>query len=125
MGIGAQSGSIGLGFAIPMNQVQRIITEIINTGKSSTPIAGISIDSTFDGEGARVAEIVADGPASTTDLKVGDVVRRINGEIIGNSTELIVAIRRNNPGDTIVLTVKDIAGKEREVSVILGSREEG
>ena len=125
LGIGAQSGSIGLGFAIPMNQVQRIITEIINTGKSSTPIAGISIDSTFDGEGARVAEIVADGPASTTDLKVGDVVRRINGEIIGNSTELIVAIRRNNPGDTIVLTVKDIAGKEREVSVILGSREEG
>jgi hypothetical protein len=38
---------------------------------------------------------------------------------------LIVAIRRNNPGDTIVLTVKNTAGTEREVSVVLGSREEG
>lgn len=125
LGLGGQSGSIGLGFAIPMNQAQRIITEIINTGKSTTPIAGISIDSTYQGTGARIAEVVADGPASKTDLKTGDVVTKINGEIVGDSTELIVAIRRNNPGDTIVLTVKNSSGNEREVSVVLGSREEG
>ena len=125
LGLGGQSASIGLGFAIPMNQAQRIITEIINTGKSTTPIAGISIDSTYQGTGARIAEVVADGPASKTDLKTGDVVTKINGEIVGDSTELIVAIRRNNPGDTIVLTVKNSAGNEREVSVVLGSREEG
>ena len=125
LGFGGQSGSIGLGFAIPMNQAQRIITEIINTGKSTTPIAGISIDSTYQGTGARIAEVVADGPASKTDLKTGDVVTKINGEIVGDSTELIVAIRRNNPGDTIVLTVKNSSGNEREVSVVLGSREEG
>lgn len=125
LGLGGQSGSIGLGFAIPMNQAQRIITEIINTGKSTTPIAGISIDSTYQGTGARIAEVVADGPASKTDLKTGDVVTKINGEIVGDSTELIVAIRRNNPGDTIVLTVKNSTGNEREVSVVLGSREEG
>jgi putative serine protease PepD len=125
LGLGGQSGSIGLGFAIPMNQAQRIITEIINTGKSTTPIAGISVDSTYQGAGARIAEVVLDGPASKTDLKTGDVVTRINGEIVGDSTELIVAIRRNNPGDTIVLTVKNSSGTEREVSVVLGSREEG
>ena len=125
LGFGGQSGSIGLGFAIPMNQAERIITEIINTGKSTTPIAGISIDSTYQGTGARIAEVVADGPASKTDLKTGDVVTKINGEIVGDSTELIVAIRRNNPGDTIVLTVKNSSGNEREVSVVLGSREEG
>ncbi|MEY3388141.1 MAG: hypothetical protein RI944_914 [Actinomycetota bacterium] len=125
LGFGGQSGSIGLGFAIPMNQAQRIITEIINTGRSTTPIAGISIDSTYQGTGARIAEVVADGPASKTDLKTGDVVTKINGEIVGDSTELIVAIRRNNPGDTIVLTVKNSSGNEREVSVVLGSREEG
>jgi putative serine protease PepD len=125
LGFGGQSGSIGLGFAIPMNQAQRIITEIINTGKSTTPIAGISIDSTYQGTGARIAEVVADGPASKTDLKTGDVVTKINGEIVGDSTELIVAIRRNNPGDTILLTVKNSSGNEREVSVVLGSREEG
>ncbi|MEY3495889.1 MAG: hypothetical protein RJA80_111 [Actinomycetota bacterium] len=125
LGFGGQSGSIGLGFAIPMNQAQRIITEIINTGRSTTPIAGISIDSTYQGTGARIGEVVADGPASKTDLKTGDVVTKINGEIVGDSTELIVAIRRNNPGDTIVLTVKNSSGNEREVSVVLGSREEG
>ena len=125
LGNGTQSGSIGLGFAIPINQAQRVITEIIESGKSSTPIAGISIDSTYDGVGAKIAEVVADGPAASTDLKVGDIVTKINGEAVEDSTELIVAIRRNNPGDTIVLTVKNTAGNEREVSVVLGSREEG
>jgi len=125
LGSGTQSGSIGLGFAIPINQAQRIVTEIIESGKSSTPIAGISIDSNFEGVGAKIAEVVADGPAGSTDLKVGDIVTKINGEVIEDSTELIVAIRRNNPGDTIVLTVKNTAGTEREVSVVLGSREEG
>ncbi len=125
LGNGTQSGSIGLGFAIPINQAQRIVTEIIESGKSSTPIAGISIDSTYEGVGAKIAEVVADGPASSTDLKVGDIVTKINGEAVEDSTELIVAIRRNNPGDTIVLTVKNSAGNEREVSVVLGSREEG
>ena len=125
LGSGTQSGSIGLGFAIPINQAQRIISEIIETGKSSTPIAGISIDSTFEGTGAKIAEVVADGPAASTDLKVGDIVTKINGEAVEDSTELIVAIRRNNPGDTIVLTVKNTAGNLREVSVVLGSREEG
>ena len=125
LGNGTQSGSIGLGFAIPINQAQRIVTEIIESGKSSTPIAGISIDSNFEGVGAKIAEVVANGPAASTDLKVGDIVTKINGEVIEDSTELIVAIRRNNPGDTIVLTVKNTAGTEREVSVVLGSREEG
>ncbi len=125
LGNGTQSGSIGLGFAIPINQAQRIVTEIINSGKSSTPIAGISIDSTYEGVGAKIAEVVSDGPAASTDLKVGDIVTKINGEAVEDSTELIVAIRRNNPGDTIVLTVKNTAGNEREVSVVLGSREEG
>jgi putative serine protease PepD len=125
LGNGTQSGSIGLGFAIPINQAQRVITEIIESGKSTTPIAGISIDSTYDGVGAKIAEVVADGPAASTDLKVGDIVTKINGEVVENSTELIVAIRRNNPGDTIVLIVKNSAGNEREVSVVLGSREEG
>ena len=125
LGNGTQSGSIGLGFAIPINQAQRVITEIIESGKSTTPIAGISIDSTYDGVGAKIAEVVADGPAASTDLKVGDIVTKINGEVVENSTELIVAIRRNNPGDTIVLIVKNSAGNEREVSVVLGSRKEG
>jgi putative serine protease PepD len=125
LGTGRQTGSIGLGFAIPINQAKRIVAEIISTGKSSTPIAGISIDSTFTGVGAKIAEVVAGGASSTTNLKIGEIVTKINGELVEDSVELIVAIRKNNPGDTVVLTVKDLQGKLREVSVILGSREEG
>jgi putative serine protease PepD len=124
LGIGS-SGSIGLGFAIPISQVQRIIQEIIISGTSSTPIAGISIDSNYSGKGARVAEIVVGGPSENTGLIAGDVITKINGDFVDDSTELIVAIRRNNPGDTVRFSVTAQDGSEKEIVVILGSREEG
>lgn len=124
LGIGA-SGSIGLGFAIPISQVQRIIQEIISTGTSSTPIAGISIDSAYEGEGARIAEVVAGGPSENSGLVQGDVITKMNGEVVADSTELIVAIRRNVPGDTVTFIVTEASGLEKEVTVTLGSREDG
>jgi putative serine protease PepD len=124
LGIGA-SGSIGLGFAIPISQVQRIIQEIINTGTSSTPIAGISIDSSYEGKGARIAEVVAGGPSENTGLNQGDVITKMNGEVVADSTELIVAIRRNNPGDRVTFNVTEAGGLEKEITVTLGSREDG
>ncbi len=124
LGIGS-SGNIGLGFAIPISQVQRIIQEIIISGTSSTPIAGISVDSNYSGKGARVAEIVIGGPSENTGLIAGDVITKINGDFVDDSTELIVAIRRNNPGDTVRFSVTAEDGSEKEIVVILGSREEG
>jgi putative serine protease PepD len=124
LGIGS-SGSIGLGFAIPISQVQRIIQEIIISGTSSTPIAGISVDSNYSGKGARVAEVVIGGPSENTGLIAGDVITKINGDFVDDSTELIVAIRRNNPGDTVRFSVTAEDGSEKEIVVILGSREEG
>lgn len=124
LGIGA-SGSIGLGFAIPISQVQRIIQEIINTGTSSTPIAGINIDSGYDGVGARIAEVVVGGPSENSGLNQGDVITKMNNEVVADSTELIVAIRRNNPGDNVTFTITETNGLEKEITVTLGSREEG
>lgn len=124
LGVGA-GGSIGLGFAIPITQVERILQEIITTGTSSTPIAGISIDSTYDGLGARVAEVVVGGPSENSGLNEGDVITKIDGEFVDDSIELIVAIRRNDPGDTVTFTATTPSGEEKVVSVTLGSREEG
>lgn len=124
LGVGT-TGSIGLGFAIPITQVERILQEIITSGTSSTPIAGISIDSTFDGTGARVAEVVVGGPSENSGLAVGDIITKIDGEFVDDSIELIVAIRRNNPGDQVSFTVTAADGTEKVISVILGSREEG
>ena len=124
LGVGA-SGSIGLGFAIPITQVERILQEIIASGVSSTPIAGISVDSTFEGTGARVAEVVVGGPSENSGLSEGDVITKIDGEFVDDSIELIVAIRRNDPGDTVTFTATSPSGEEKAVTVTLGSREEG
>ncbi len=124
LGVGA-SGSIGLGFAIPITQVERILQEIIASGVSSTPIAGISIDSTYEGTGARVAEVVVGGPSENSGLSEGDVITKIDGEFVDDSIELIVAIRRNDPGDTVTFTATSSSGEEKAVTVTLGSREEG
>jgi putative serine protease PepD len=124
LGVGA-SGSIGLGFAIPITQVQRIIQEIITSGTSSTPIAGISIDSNYTDKGAKIAEVIVGGPSENSGLETGDVITKIDGEFVDDSTELIVAIRRNSPGDRVTFTVTSSDGSEKEVTVVLGSREEG
>lgn len=58
---GGQSGSIGLGFAIPINQGKRVAEELIGTGKATHPVIGITLDMEYDGDGARVAAEGSDG----------------------------------------------------------------
>jgi putative serine protease PepD len=113
----SEAGSIGLGFAIPINQAKRIAEEIIATGESDTPVIGVSLDTRFDGPGAKVGEVTAGGPASDTDLQAGDVIVAVDGKPIADATELIVAIRAHAPGDEVVLKVKD----KGEVRITLGT----
>ncbi|BFO15068.1 hypothetical protein SHKM778_14560 [Streptomyces sp. KM77-8] len=58
---GGQAGSIGLGFAIPINQGKRVAEELINTGKATHPVIGITLDMEYGGDGARVAAKGGDG----------------------------------------------------------------
>jgi putative serine protease PepD len=119
-GAGGQAGSIGLGFAIPIDTAQRIADELIATGSSSTPIIGAQIDSTTEGEGARIAEVTAGGPAAEAGLRSGDVITELDGRVISDYTELVVAIRDKAVGDEVVLTVQRGAGTE-QVTVTLGA----
>jgi putative serine protease PepD len=112
---GAQSGSIGLGFSIPINQAKRVADEIIQTGKSSHPIIGVSVNTQYTGEGAQIGEVTADGPAAAAGLKSGDIIVKVGDRQVSDSTELIVAIRTYAPGDTITLTLQD--GKTVEVTL--------
>ena len=73
-----EAGSIGLGFSIPINQAKRIAGEIIATGRSDTPIIGVSLDSRYNGDGARVEDVTGDGP-SAGKLKAGDVIVSVDG----------------------------------------------
>jgi putative serine protease PepD len=105
--VSGQSGSIGLGFAIPINQARRVATELIATGKSSYPIIGVQLDMSYSKPGALVQEIVPAGPASTTTLKPGDVIVAIDGVKVGDGTELVVRIRAKSPGDVVELELLD------------------
>jgi len=105
LGMGAASGNIGLGFAIPIDTAKRIVDEIINTGTSQTPIIGVQLDMSFQGPGGAVSEVTAESPADTAGLQSGDVITKVDGLVITDPTALIVAIRANAPGDTIELTV--------------------
>ena len=115
-----QAGSIGLGFAIPINQAQRVAEEIISDGTSSHPIIGVEVDSRYTGEGAQVSKVTPGGPAEASGVKSGDIIVDVNGRAVSDSTELIVAIRTYAPGETITLGIKD-GDSVRTVEVTLGS----
>ena len=105
-----QAGSIGLGFAIPIDVVKRISNEIIATGTSTTPVVGVQLDMSFAGPGAKVAEVTAGGASEAAGLQTGDVITKVNDLQIADPTTLIVTVRSFAPGDTVQLTI-DRAGQ--------------
>jgi len=118
-GFAGGMGSIGLGFAIPIDVAKRIVNEIIETGTSRTPIIGVQLDMTFEGPGGKISEVNTGGAADLAGLRVGDVVIKVNGTPVADGTALIVKIRANAPGDVITLTVIR-SGREQEVDLELG-----
>ncbi|MFE7902680.1 trypsin-like peptidase domain-containing protein [Streptomyces sp. NPDC057424] len=123
-----RSGSIGLGFAIPINQGKRVAEELINTGKATHPVIGITLDMEYTGDGARVATegreggapVTAGGPGARAGIKSGDVITEVDGQRVHSGEELIVKTRAHRPGDRLELTVER-GGKERKVALVLGS----
>ena len=105
LGAGSQSGSIGLGFAIPINQAKKTAEQLIKNGFATYPVMGISVDIRFTGTGALISSegvgITPGGPADRAGLRVGDVITSLDGVAINNSDELIVVIRSHNVGDLV------------------------
>ncbi len=102
-----RGGSIGLGFAIPIAQAARIANEIIDTGRSATPVIGVQLDLAYPGPGARIGAVTPGGSAEAGGLQVGDVVTGVDGRPVADATEFVVALRRGAPGDTVSLTRSD------------------
>ncbi|WHM36769.1 trypsin-like peptidase domain-containing protein [Streptomyces sp. BPTC-684] len=125
---GGQGGSIGLGFAIPVNQGKRVAEELINTGKATHPVIGVTLDMKFTGDGARVGAKAVDGkpsvtpggPGATAGIKPEDVITKVDGQRVHSAEELIVKIRSHRPGDRLELTLKR-GGREQRLTLTLGS----
>lgn len=129
---GGQAGSIGLGFAIPINQGKRVAEELINTGKATHPVIGVTLDMDYAGDGARIGDegsgggsaVTAGGPADRAGIRSGDVITEVDGQRVHSGDELIVKVRAHRPGDRLELTLLR-SGKEQTVTLTLGSSDGG
>jgi putative serine protease PepD len=121
---GGQSGSIGLGFAIPINQAKKTAEQLIKTGSATYPIMGIAVDTRYTGAGALISSeangVTSGGPADKAGIKAGDLIIEIDGVEIASSDELIVAIRSHNVGDKVKIKYKRNA-VTKEVTVTLAA----
>lgn len=119
-----QAGSIGLGFAIPINQASMIATQLIDHGEAVHAALGVVVGqevATVDKVsrlGARVQEINSGSAADKAGLKQGDIITKIDGKPVKGSLSLVGFVRQYAVGDTVELTVvRD--GKEQKIPVTL------
>ena len=120
--IGGESGNIGVGFAIPIEQVRITADQILRTGEARYPVIGAKVQ-TGEDDGAGAAD--RRGRSRTrrpteSGLREGDLVTEVDGERVTDGIALIVAIRSHQPGETLEFTVER-DGDERTISVTLDS----
>ncbi|WP_039933100.1 S1C family serine protease [Streptomyces viridochromogenes] len=124
-----QSGSIGLGFAIPINQAKYVAQELIETGKPVYAKIGASVSLDDSSKGAQItdqgaggaAPVEPGGPAAKAGLKPGDVITKLDDRVIDSGPTLIGEIWTHKPGDKVTITYER-GGKQHTVDVTLGSR---
>ena len=124
----AGAGSIGVGFAIPIDQAERIAQEIIDTGEATHGYlgAGVSAAAADDGEsrtfseGALVRSVEDGSPADDAGLQEGDIIRSFNGHTTLDADELTAAVREVPAGGKGEL-VYERNGQEKTVEVTVGN----
>ena len=123
---GSQSGSIGLGFSIPIDQARRVATQLVDNGSATHAQLGVSVrDSSATGSqifsnGAAVAQVTAGGAAESAGLQAGDVITKVGDRPVDSADALIAAIRSHQAGDKVVLTYVR-SGSTRTVTATLGN----
>jgi putative serine protease PepD len=118
---GQNAGSIGLGFAIPIDQAKRVAQEIIDTGTANKPVLGVQGNAAASHtNGAQIAAVQEGSAAAQAGLQPGDVVTKVDDATVQDFADLIARIGAHAPGDRVTLTITR-GGQESTVSVTLGS----
>lgn len=120
-----QSGSIGLGFAIPVDQAKRIADELISTGSASHASLGVQVSNDTAVNGAKIVEITRGGAAAGAGLPNGVVVTKLDDRPISGAGALVAAVRSKAPGEKVTLTYVDSDGNDPQtLQVTLGKAEQ-
>ena len=122
---GADSGNIGIGYSIPINEAKRVVDELIATGKSTRPFLGVEFDRTYTGTGAKIFRLTAGEAAEKAGIPVGSIITSIGGLRIADSTAAVVRIRSYAPGSKVTIVVDLPNGSEKTFIVTLGSTPSG
>jgi S1-C subfamily serine protease len=121
---GTQGGSIGLGFAIPINQARRVAVELIRTGHSTHAVLGANVNVGWGGNGAQITSgktaIAPGGPAAAAGLRPGDVIIRFGHQPVANANALLDAVRSATPGTKVSVTFSR-GGQRHTATLRLGS----
>lgn len=128
-GGGGQSGSVGLGFAIPINQANWVAGTLIKTGEPVYAVMEVLRNDDFEGKGAQIAPqdingtpaVTPGGPAAKAGLRPGDVITKLNNTIIENGPQLVSEIWQYKPGDKVKVTYER-DGKTHTTDLTLGER---
>jgi putative serine protease PepD len=122
---GQNSGSIGLGFAVPVDTARRVAQELMNDGTATKPQLGVqgqvaasSSAGVTDTGGAAISGVQPGSAAEAAGLKAGDVVTRVGDAPVTDFTDLVARIGNYAPGQTVPLTVTS-GGQSRTVQVTL------
>ncbi|MGV9710809.1 S1C family serine protease [Gordonia sp. NPDC003424] len=115
-----QTGSIGLGFAIPIDQAMRVAKELQETGKATQAGLGVSVrpNTSTDQPGAYISSVTAGGPADKAGIPKDAVITKVDDRNIASGDALVAAIRSHAPGDTVKITYVS-NGQTKTVSVTL------
>jgi len=127
-----QSGSIGLGFAIPIDQAQRIAQELITTGQATQAVLGVALSSSTNpaspsptapaaATGATITAVTPSGVADKAGITAGTVISKVDDQQIPDGDSLTAAIRSHPPGDTVTLTVNNPGSASHIMQVTLDS----
>ena len=128
---GFSRANAGVGFAIPINMVKRVMEDLISDGKVTRGWLGVQIQDVDDGmakalelddrNGAIISQVIQNSPAEDAGVKEQDVIIEVDGEKVNDSSNLKNLISSGRPNDKTKLTViRD--GREKYLTVILGLR---
>ncbi|MEJ7628787.1 MAG: trypsin-like peptidase domain-containing protein [Nocardioidaceae bacterium] len=122
---GGQAGSIGLGFAIPIDEAIPIVEQLRNHEKPTHARIGVTVTDATDSfglpDGALVKSVEQGTPGADVGLQPGDVITKLNGTVVTDSDSLVADVRSYRPGDRVTLTVRAKSGSTSSVDVTLGS----
>lgn len=104
---GGAGGSIGLGFAVPIDDAREIAQQLIRSGRISHPDLGVNAASVTDGvsDGARVHNVHEGSAAAAAGIVEGDVITRVGDRVVATADELEVAVREYPVGARVPVTL--------------------